>query len=159
MDNAASTATGSGKQPASCGALPVLKPGKPPKPPYARPIEVGLRSVHIVSMAMVLGGIPMGGTFATLRVPIVATLASGFLLLATCMRWGCFNLSQGAGWALLLKLGFVGLGNLVGGARLPCYVVATLIASVGSHMPSSWRHFSLRARDLSPQPRSRTKAA
>ena len=71
----------------------------------------------------------------------------------------CGALTQGAGWALLLKLGFIGLGNLFGGARLPCYVAATLIASVGSHMPSTWRHFSLRARDLPPQPGSRTNAA
>ena len=141
------------------GTLPIVKSGKPPKPPYARPIEVGLRSAHIVAMALVLGGIPKGGTFETLRAPIFATLATGLLLLLACMRWGCFNLSQGAGWALLLKLGFLGLGNVFEAARLPCYAVAAFIASIGSHMPSSWRHFSLGVRALPPQPGSRTPAA
>ncbi|HTP52171.1 MAG TPA: hypothetical protein VMK42_15860 [Anaeromyxobacteraceae bacterium] len=140
-------------------SLPVVGQAKPQKPPYARPIEVGLRSIHIASMALVLGGIPMGGTFETLRVPIVATLASGLLLLAACMRWGCFNLTQGAGWALLLKLGLLGLGNVFEGARLQCYLAATVVASVGSHMTSSWRHFTFPARTIRPAGKSGPRAA
>ena len=46
--------------------------------------------------------------------------------------------------ALLLKLALLGLGNLFPGARLEWYLAAALVASVGSHMPSSWRHFSFR---------------
>jgi len=140
-------------------SLPVLGSGKPAKPPYARPIEVALRSVHIVSMALVLGGIPWGGTFETLRVPIIATLVSGVLLLAACLRWGCFNLTQGAGWAFLAKLGLLGLGNLFEGARLPLYMASALVASVGSHMTSSWRHFTLPVRPLRSPERPGTRPA
>jgi len=129
--------------------LPVVKP-KPAKPPYARPIEVGLRSIHIASMGLVLGGIFMGGTYETLRGAIFATVGSGLLLLAACMRWGCFNLTQGAGMALVVKLGLLGLGNVFEGARLPFYLAATMVASVGSHMTSSWRHFSLPLRVFRP---------
>lgn len=124
----------------------MIASGKPPKPPYARPIEIGLRSVHIVSMALVLGGIAMGGTYETLRFPIYATLSSGVLLLLACMNWGCLNFAQGAGYALLLKLALLGLGNLFEGARLPLYMAATVVTSIGSHMTSAWRHFSFTER-------------
>lgn len=130
------------------GSLPVTPSTRPAKPAYARPIEVGLRSVHIVAMGLVLGGIATGGTHETLQASIVATVASGLLLLAACMRWGCFTLTQGAGWALLLKLALLGLGNVFAGARLQWYVAATLVASVGSHMTSGLRHLTLPARLL-----------
>ncbi|HUJ29014.1 MAG TPA: hypothetical protein VLW85_23500 [Myxococcales bacterium] len=112
-----------------------------PKPEYQRAVEVALRSLHIVSMGIVLGGIAAGGTRQTLRLFIVATLATGALLLATTLARGCLRLSQGAGAALLLKLALLGLGNLFEGARLECYVAATLLTSIGSHMPATWRHY------------------
>jgi hypothetical protein len=128
------------------GPLPVLQP-PPAEPPdraagLRRAVEVGVRSLHLVSMGLVLGGILMGGTWSTLRGPVVATLATGGLLLFTTMRWGCLDLARGAGWAVLLKLALLGLGNLLEGARLECYALATIVASVGSHMPSAWRHYS-----------------
>jgi len=94
-------------------------------------------------MALVVGGIAMGGTYESLRGAILATLSTGALLLAACLRWGCFNLTQGAGFAFLLKLGLLGLGCLFDSARLEWYVAATIVASIGSHMTSTWRHFSI----------------
>lgn len=114
------------------------------KPGWQRAVEVGLRSVHIASMGLVLGGIPFGGTRQTLLVPIAVTVGSGLLLLATSVAWGCLSLGQGAGWAFLLKMALLGLGNLFEPARLPLYLVAAMASSVGSHMPSGWRHFTLR---------------
>lgn len=125
-------------------SLPVARP-KQAKPGWQRAIEVGLRSLHIASMGLVLGGISMGGTHDTLVVPIVATVATGLLLFATCVAWGCLTFTQGAGWALLLKLGCLGLGNVFPGARLAWYLLATMVSSVGSHMPSNWRHATLPA--------------
>jgi hypothetical protein len=55
-------------------------------------------------------------------------------------------LTQGAGWAFLLKLACLGLGNVFPGARLAWYGAATVITSVGSHMPSAWRHYTLPTR-------------
>ncbi len=128
----------------AAGPLPVVRP-KQEKPGWQRAVEVGLRSIHIVSMGLVLGGIGMGGTHDTLLVPIAFTVASGLLLLATCVAWGCLTFTQGAGWALLLKLALLGLGNVFPGARLGWYAAATLVTSIGSHMPSKWRHYTLAA--------------
>jgi hypothetical protein len=122
-------------------ALAVVKPDR--WAGIQRAIQIGLRSLHLVFMGLVLGGVPMGATWQTLRGPIIGTLTTGVLLLLVCMRWGCLELTKGAGWAVLLKLGLLGLGNLFESVRLECYVCATIVASVGSHMPSAWRHFSL----------------
>jgi hypothetical protein len=105
---------------------------------------VGLRSVHIAAMGLVLGGIHMGGGFGQLRGPILAAIASGLLLALLDLAKGPGFLLQGSGAALLLKLALLGLGNVWSGARLEWYLAATLVASIGAHMPGSWRHFSFR---------------
>ncbi len=109
---------------------------------WARHTQVVLRSLHIAAMALVVGGIPFGADSHTLRGPILITLTSGVLLLAVDVAKDLATLSQGSGVAVLLKLGLLGVGVLQPTARLPWYLAATLVASVGSHMPGSWRHFS-----------------
>ncbi len=46
--------------------------------------------------------------------------------------------------AALLKLALLGAGELLPAARLEWYLAATVVASVGSHMPGAWRHYSFR---------------
>jgi hypothetical protein len=111
---------------------------------WRRGAQVALRSVHIAAMGLVLGGIWLGGGFERLRAAILAAVLSGLLLATMDLVKGPGFLLQGSGAALLLKLALLGLGNLFPGARLEWYLAATLVASVGSHMPSSWRHFSFR---------------
>ncbi|MGA2082038.1 MAG: hypothetical protein ABSH53_15715 [Holophaga sp.] len=111
-------------------------------PRWTRGIQVALRSVHIAAMGLVLGGIWLGGGYDRLRTAILAAVASGLLLALVDLFKGPGFLLQGSGAALLLKLALLGLGNWYSGARLEWYLAATLVASVGSHMPGSWRHFS-----------------
>jgi hypothetical protein len=94
-------------------------------------------------MALVVGALPFGGSFETLRAPILITLASGLLLFAIDLARDAAILSHGSGVAVLLKLSLLGVGVLQPAHRLPWYLAATLVASVGSHMPGSWRHFSV----------------
>ena len=94
-------------------------------------------------MALVVGGLPFGADFEALRTPILVTLASGILMFALDLAKDAAMLAQGSGAAVVLKLTLLGLGTLQPAHRLPWYLAATLIASVGSHMPGRWRHFSL----------------
>ena len=119
-----------------------LFPAEPRKLPWGRPLQVGLRTVHIVAMGMVLGGLGLGGTHDKLLPWILATLLSGALLLAVDLWKSGLFLVEGAGVAVLLKLSLLGLGNLFPAARLEWYLAATAVASIGSHMVSPWRHFS-----------------
>jgi len=129
-------------RPARSNLRALLLPESPRHFTWARPAQLILRSVHIAAMAMLVGGIPFGAGFETLRVPILLTVASGVLLFAIDLARDLAILTQGSGVAVLLKLGLLGLGALQPAARLPWYLAATLVASVGSHMPGSWRHFS-----------------
>ena len=109
----------------------------------SRLAQVALRSVHIAAMGMVLGGLWLGGGFERLRTAILFTVASGLLLAVIDLAKGPGYLRQGSGAALLLKLALLGLGSVFAGARLEWYLAATLVASIGSHMPGAWRHFPL----------------
>jgi hypothetical protein len=110
---------------------------------FSRLAQVALRSLHIAAMGMVLGGLWLGGGFERLRTAILLTVASGLLLAVIDLAKGPGCLRQGSGAALLLKLAMLGLGNVFAGARLEWYLAATLVASIGSHMPGAWRHFPL----------------
>ncbi len=129
-------------RPARSNLRALLFPEVPRYFPWARPVQLVLRSVHIAAMALVIGAIPFGASYQALRVPILFTLASGVLLFAIDLARDLAILSQGSGVAMLLKLGLLGMGVLQPAARLPWYLAATLVASVGSHMPGAWRHFS-----------------
>ncbi len=119
-----------------------LFPESPRHFPWARSVQLVLRSLHIAAMALVVGGLPFGAGYQQLRGPILATLLSGILLFAIDLARDLGMLLQGSGVAVLLKLGLLGMGFLQPAARLPWYLAATLVASVGSHMPGAWRHFS-----------------
>jgi len=118
-----------------------------PMPPrrfaWARPAQVALRSVHIAAMGLVLGGIGCGADAERLLWPIVVVVATGFALLGVDLAKSCWYAVQGAGAAVWLKLALLGLGNLFPAARLELYVAATVVASVGAHMTSALRHYSL----------------
>jgi len=111
--------------------------------PWARPVQVILRTVHIMAMALVLGGLAQGAGWDRLKAAILTTVFSGALLLALDLAKGSSVLHQGSGVAVLLKLALLGMGNLLPQARLEWYLAATAVASIGAHMPRSWRHFSL----------------
>lgn len=120
----------------------LLFPETPRHLPWARPVQLLLRSVHIAAMAMILGGLPYGADFHALRLSILVTVASGVALFAIDLAKDAAFLVQGSGVAVLLKLGLLGGGLLQPTARLPWYLAATFVAAIGSHMPGAWRHFS-----------------
>ena len=68
---------------------------------------------------------------------------SGFVLLGIDLARSFVFLYQGAGVAVILKLALLGLGELQPSARLSGDLAATVVASIGSHMLGTWRHYSL----------------
>ena len=107
-----------------------------------RVVKVAARTVHIVAMALVLGGVAYAAPVAALALPLALTLASGLLLLGLDLWKSGTWLTQGGGVAVLLKLALLSLGQWFPAARFECYLAATAIASIGAHMPKSWRHWS-----------------
>lgn len=132
-----------GPEPSPSRAGRLLFPWPPRRLPWARPVQVALRTVHVAAMALVLGGLAFDVPDPRLHVAGVVTVASGVGLLAVeIARTGVF-LYTGAGAASLLKLALLGLGVAFPAARFELYLAATLLASIGSHMSGRWRHWSL----------------
>ncbi len=120
----------------------LLFPWPPRALRWARPVQVTLRTLHVAAMALVLGGLAFDVPDGRLHAAGVVTVASGVGLLAVELaRTGVF-LYTGAGVASLVKLVLLGLGLASPVARFELYLAATLVASVGSHMSGSWRHWS-----------------
>jgi hypothetical protein len=111
-----------------------------------RVVKIAARTVHIVAMALVLGGVAYAAPVGALILPLALTVASGSLLLGLDLWKSGTWLTQGGGVAVLLKLALLSLGQSFPSARFECYLAATTIASIGAHMPKSWRHWSFRHR-------------
>ena len=109
----------------------------------ARAVQVAARTVHIGAMALVLGGVAYAAPVRALVLPLALTVASGLLMFGMDLWKGGSWLHQGGGAAVLLKLALLGLGQMFPAMRFECYLAATAVASIGSHMPKSWRHWSL----------------
>ncbi len=105
--------------------------------------RVLLRTLHIMAMAVVVGGVAQGAPAGDLRVAFEVTVASGALLLALDLLKSLAFLHQGSGVAVLLKLAILGVGQQLPAYLLASYLAAIAVGSVGSHMPKAWRHFSL----------------
>jgi len=136
--------------PAPAGRAPAkeARPGllfcQPPRQlHWSRPLQVAARTVHVAAMGLLLGGIAFQAPPAQLRLHILLTVISGLLLLAIDLGKSFIFLYQGAGAAVLLKLLLIGAAHALPAWRLELYLAATAVASVGSHMNSAWRHFSL----------------
>ena len=107
-----------------------------------RVTRITARTVHIVAMALVLGGVAYAAPPRALLLPLALTVASGVLMFGRDLWKSGAWLYQGSGVAVLLKLALLGLGQMFPAARFECYLAATAVASIGSHMPKSCRHWS-----------------
>jgi len=118
-------------------------PGAPRSFRGQRAVQIAARTVHIAAMGLVLGGVAYDVPQQALGLPVALTIASGLVLLAIDLWKGGAYLVQGNGVAVLLKLALLGVGQFAPQQRLAWYLAATVVASVGSHMPHAWRHWSL----------------
>ena len=129
----------------------LLFPRPPRKLRGARAIQVAARTVHIAAMGLVLGGVAFAAPEAALALPLGLTIASGLVLLAVDLWKSGDYLHQMNGVAVVVKLALLGLAMLQPESRLAWYLAATAVASVGSHMPKTWRHWSVLERKVIEQ--------
>jgi mono/diheme cytochrome c family protein len=138
----------------------LLFPDPPRTLPHARAWNIACRTAHLAATGVLLGGHAFDVSEARLRLALHLSLATGlgliFLEAYPSCRWFC----QGRGVLVLLKLGLLGLVPFFWEYRLALLLTIVVIASVGSHMPSRFRYFSLvhgrvlgeRAKDKAPPP-------
>jgi hypothetical protein len=111
--------------------------------PRERAINVTFRSAHIVTSGILLGGHAFDIAPHRLEGLLWATLASGLGLIGLELYRSCRWLYLGQGAMVWLKLGLIAATSLWWEQRVLLLVPAALVASVGSHMSSQLRHYSL----------------
>ena len=112
--------------------------------PPARAIAVVLRTAHIATMAMLVGGMQFAAPEQALRPWRLWTVATGAALLVTEVSHSRHWVYQGRGVAALAHVGVLALVFASSGMRRWVVLVALVIGSVGSHLPKRLRKWSLR---------------
>ena len=110
--------------------------------PYARAWNIALRTSHIGTSGILLGGHVLDVPRERLVVWLLLTIASGVCLTAIEAyphgRW--FHEVRGIlVWGKLILLG---LAAWQWSYRVPILAVVVVMASVGSHLPRRFRHYS-----------------
>lgn len=106
----------------------------------ARLFNVACRSAHLVAVSALLGAVVWGVDDDRLRLAIWGALASGLGLVALEAGNGDRWLSEGRGLAVGIKLALLALMPWIPSYRAALLVTVMLIAAIGSHLPSCFRH-------------------
>lgn len=108
-----------------------------------RAVGIALRTAHLGTMAVLVGGSWWGVPDGELRGAAVATALSGLALLVSEASHSRHWIYQGRGLLVLAHLGVAGLVIAWGPAAL---MGALVVGAVGSHLPKGLRAWSLRHR-------------
>lgn len=104
-------------------------------------LNIVVRTTHIASMAVLVGGHAFDVAPARLLPCLWLTLATGATLLAIESGARPIWLREGRGLLTVAKLALICAVPFAWDARLPLLVATIVLASVGSHMPSRYRHW------------------
>ena len=118
----------------------LLFPDPPRQIPRHRALGLALRTSHLMTFGALLGGHFFDVDPARLKPVLIATIASGAGLLALELASTCAWLFMGKGLIVLVKLIVLLMVPLFWEHRVSLLLVTVVLASVGSHMPSRFRH-------------------
>ena len=119
---------------------PLLFPDPPRQIPRHRVLGLALRTAHLTSFGALLGGHLFDVDAARLMPFLMATIASGLGLMALELASTWAWLFMGKGVAVLLKLLVLLMVPVFWEYRVPLLLLTVAVASIGSHMPSRFRH-------------------
>ena len=118
----------------------LLFPAPPRRIPRHRVLGLTLRTAHLMTFGALLGGHFFDVDPARLMPFLVATIASGGALLALELASTCAWLFMGKGLVVLAKLLILLMIPFFWEHRVFLLLLTVAVASVGSHMPSRFRH-------------------
>jgi len=108
-----------------------------------RAFNIALRTAHIGAMGILVGGHAFDVTPERLKVSLWLTIGTGVALAAMEAGPRLLWFHQGSGLMTMAKLALICAVPLAWDYRLPILLAAIVIASVGSHMPGRYRHYSV----------------
>jgi hypothetical protein len=111
--------------------------------PAERAIRIALRTAHIAAAGILLGGHFFGVEAGRLSPWWWATIGTGAAFVAVELYGSCVWLAQGRGLLTLAKLALLALLPLFWKQRVWILLLVLGIGSIGSHMPSRFRYYSV----------------
>lgn len=118
----------------------------PPVPrtlPYNRGISIAFRTLHLLGSSFLVGGHAFGADPQRLIGLLYLTVGSGAGLILLELYRSCDWVYQGMGLLVIIKTAITALAGIWWEQRVPLLCVVVALGSVGSHMPGSYRHYSL----------------
>jgi hypothetical protein len=111
--------------------------------PHKRGWNIAFRTGHLIVICILVGGHAFHASPDQLRPLLYLAIATGAGL-AFLETYPNFHfMLEGGGLMLLGKLALLCLIPFMWSFRLPILIVVVAIASIGSHMPKSFRNYSL----------------
>ena len=108
-----------------------------------RALNIALRTTHISAMGILVGGHAFDVAPERLRIVLWLTIGTGVALAALEAGPRLLWFHQGSGLMTMAKLALLCALPLAWDYRLPILLAVIIIASVGSHMPGRYRHYSV----------------
>lgn len=112
--------------------------------------SIALRTAHLIAFSVVLGGHFWHVEPVRLMPAFVLTSLTGFGLAGLEVYKSLHWLFLGKGLVVLVKLLLLVWLPFAGDAALPLLLAVVVLASVGAHMPSRYRHYSVLLRRVVP---------
>lgn len=126
-----------------CYIQQALFPNPPRDLTYYRGMSIGLRTFHIAVTGILMGGHAFNIPTIQLQPVLYLVIASGSAMLALDTYKSLAWIHQGWGLTLMVKFLILLIIPMVWDYRFLLLLIVTIIASVGSHMPGRFRHYSV----------------
>lgn len=131
-----------------------------PTIPHARVWSILFRTLHVLSISLLVGGHAFNAPADQLRPMLYLSIFSGIGMATIEAYPSVQSLFQGWGILLMIKLALLCLIPFAWGYRFWILVVVLVIGSVGSHMTKRLRHWSpLSGPEVDTQSRQEGKSA
>ncbi len=101
------------------------------------------RTIHIATLAVVVGGVMFGATGEQLGIWTGGVVLTGMILMTTDLLGTDPYLRLVHGMAMVVKLVMLGLAVWLVGLRLPLLFAVIVLSGVVSHMSGKYRHYPL----------------
>jgi hypothetical protein len=138
----------------------LLFPDPPRRVPCERGINIALRSAHLMTFGILLGGHVFDIAPHRLILYLYLTVASGVGLIAVELYRSCRWIYLLKGVLVILKLMLLVAAGIWWDQRVALLLFVVLLGSVGSHLPARFRYFSvIHRRLLSDPPRDGSPAS
>ncbi len=121
----------------------LFPPERPRSIPFARLFKITLRTAHLMATSVLVGGHAFGAPVSALRPLLYAAIVTGLGMILLEAYPSLHFVFEGWGLLLLGKLALLCCIPFAWKQRFPILLAVVALASIGSHMPKSFRHYSL----------------